>query len=188
MKGFKYDADGSLAIGEKAPDFLLPGVDGKTYHLYSRKGAARAFVVIFSCNHCPYVIKWEDRMIALGKEFIPQGVDFYLISVNDAVKYPQDSFPEMKRRAEMKGYPFPYLYDESQESARDYGAKVTPHVFLFDGDLTLRYRGLIDDNPDHPGEVKRHYLREALGLILQGLADRIEPTSTNPRGCSIKWK
>lgn len=182
------DSDGSLAIGQPAPDFNLPGVDGKTHRLADYHSKVKGLVVIFSCNHCPTVIKYEERMVALGKEFAARGVPFVLISANDVVKYPADSFDNMKRRAADKGYPFPYLYDESQAVAQAYGAQVTPHIFLFDGDLVLRYRGGIDDNADNPAAVKHHYLRDAIEALIAGAPDRIANPRTRPVGCSVKWK
>jgi len=182
------DSDGSLALGQPAPDFDLPGADGRNHRLAEYRGAIKALCVIFSCNHCPMVIKYEERMIALGKEFQPKGVQFVLISANDVVKYPQDGPEPMKKRALDKGYPFPYLYDESQQVARAYGAQVTPHIFLFDGDLKLRYRGSIDDNPDRPDQVEHRYLGDAIQAILAGKADSIAAAKTHAVGCSVKWK
>lgn len=183
-----HDADGQLALGQPAPPFDLPGTDGKTYSLEDFRGKARALAVIFSCNHCPYAIMSEDRMIALGKEYRDKGVQFILICSNDEVTYPQDSFENMKKRARGKGYPFPYLRDEPQTLAHAYGAKVTPHVFLFDSDLKLCYRGAIDDNINNPNAVKRHYLRDAIEALLAGKPGEIETDRTRAVGCSIKWK
>jgi len=175
-------------IGKPAPDFNLPGVDGRNYSLADFRGKVKAMVVIFSCNHCPYVIKTEDRMIALGNEYQDRGVGFVLICSNDIINYPQDSPENMKKRAEQKGYPFPYLWDETQDIAHSYGAQVTPHVFLFDGDMILRYRGAIDDNIDNPDRVRRIYLKDAIEAILAGTPEKIDETDTKPVGCSLKWK
>ncbi|MDP8238104.1 MAG: thioredoxin family protein [Candidatus Hatepunaea meridiana] len=177
-----------LDLGQTAPDFNLPGVDGKNYSLDDFKGKMKALVVIFSCNHCPYVIKTEERMIALGNEYINKGVGFVLISANDIINYPQDSPENMKKRAAQKGFPFPYLYNETQDVARTYGAQVTPHVFLFDGDMKLRYRGAIDDDIDNPSRVKVTYLRDAIEAILSGAPTEIKYADTRPVGCSVKWK
>ncbi|MBM3329853.1 MAG: thioredoxin family protein, partial [Calditrichaeota bacterium] len=144
--------------------------------------------VIFWCNHCPYVIKNEERVIALGREFMPRDVAFYLISVNDTTKYPMDDFPSMQRRSREKSYPFPYLFDESQVSAVQFGAKTTPHVFLFDAGYRLVYRGAVDDNTDYFADVRHHYLRDALASLLAGKPDSITTPATQPIGCSIKWK
>ena len=184
---FKKSA-GTLIIGDSAPYFDLPGVDGKNHSLDEFKGKVKALAVIFSCNHCPYVIKSEDRMISLGEEYQKKGVAFVLICANDVINYPQDSFENMKRRARDKGFPFPYLHNEAQDVAHAYGAQVTPHVFLFDADLKLCYRGAIDDNIDNPRAVKKQYLKGAIEAILAGTPEKIDPVDTKPVGCSVKWK
>lgn len=174
-----------LKYGDQAPDFQLKGVDGKLYKLSDYK-SKKAVAVIFSCNHCPYVKAYEDRMIALAKEHEPKSVSVLVISSNDPVKYPEDSFDNMIRRAKEKGYPFPYLYDETQQIARAYAAQRTPEVFLFDGSMRLRYHGAIDDNVEDPNKVGKRYLKDALDALLAGK----EPTlkDTPPVGCTIKWK
>jgi len=176
-----------LDFGCVAPDFNLPGVDGRNWSLADFKDK-KALVVIFSCNHCPYVIKTEERMITLGNEYQPKGVGFVLISANYIVTHPQDSPANMKKRAEQKGYPFPYLYNEDQKVAHAYGAQVTPHVFLFDSEMKLRYRGAIDDNIDNPNAIRTHYLKDAIEALLAGVPERISKPDTRPVGCSIKWK
>ena len=133
-----------------------------------------------------FVRAWEDRMIKIQSDYAAKGVQFIAINANDAQKYPDDSFPKMKERASEKGFNFPYLYDETQEIARAYGAERTPEVFLFDKNGTLRYHGAIDDNYDDPSAVQSQYLREALDAVL---ADQAPPTAqTPPVGCTIKWK
>jgi peroxiredoxin len=176
-----------LDFGQTAPNFNLPGVDGRNWSLADFKDK-KALVVIFSCNHCPYVIKSEERMIELGNEYQPKGVGFALISANNIVTHPQDSPDNMKKRAEQKGYPFPYLYNEDQTVAHAYDAQVTPHVFLFDSEMKLRYRGAIDDNINYPDEVKISYLRDAIEAILGGTHKKIVNRETRTVGCSIKWK
>ncbi len=175
----------NLKIGDKAKPFNLPGVDGKSYSLadYAGKNAA---VVIFSCNHCPYVRAWEDRMVQIQADYEGRGVQLVAINANDASKYPDDSFRKMKERARDKHFNFPYLRDESQEVARAYGAERTPEVFLFDKAGTLRYHGVIDDNYDDPPAVKMKYLRDALDALLSGNAP--QTAETRPVGCTIKWK
>jgi len=175
-------------MGQTAPYFNLPGVDGRNYSLDDYRGEVNALVVIFFCNHCPYAIKTQDRLIALGREYIDKEVGFVLICVNDVMNYPQDSFDNMKKRAKEKGYPFPYLHNEDQKVAHAYGALVTPHVFLLDSDMKLRYRGAIDDNIDNPNAVKRQYLRNAIEALLAGTPEKITKRDTRPIGCSIKWK
>jgi len=176
-----------LDFGQTAPDFNLPGVDGRNWNLADFKDK-KALVVIFSCNHCPYVIKSEERMIELGKEYLPKDVGFVLISANNIITHPQDSPENMKKRAEQKSYPFPYLYNEDQKVARAYSAQVTPHVFLFDSEMKLRYRGSIDDNINNPDDVNNHYLEDAIETILAGTPEKITNRDTKPVGCSIKWK
>ena len=174
----------SLPTGAAPPPFSLPGVDGKTWSL-AEFADATVLVVAFWCNHCPYVQAWEGRAIALQKEYQARGVRFVMINANDANEYPDDSFPRMKDRATAKGYPFPYLRDESQAVAHAYGALVTPHAFVFGTDRTLRFQGPIDDNHEHPMRVQHAYLAGAIDDALAG-----RPTSPNERavrGCSIKW-
>ena len=175
----------NLKSGDRAIPFNLPGVDDKQHTLadYAEK---QAVAVIFSCNHCPYVRAWEDRMVQIHADYAAHGVQLIAISANDAHKYPDDSFPKMKERAREKGFNFPYLYDATQEVARAYGAERTPEVFLFDKGGVLRYHGAIDDNYDDPRLVRSHYLRQALDAVL---ADQTpSPTQTPPVGCTIKWK
>lgn len=175
-----------LEIGQTGPDFTLPGTDGQTYSLKDLLESRRAVVVIFSCNHCPYVRAWEDRMIAIQRDYQDQGVALVAINANDAGKYPEDSFDNMKARAQKMSFNFLYLRDESQATARAYGGTHTPHVFLLDSAGVLRYRGAIDDNYDEPGAVRHPYLRNALDAVLGGGTPVVE--TTNPVGCTIKWK
>ncbi len=175
----------NLKSGDQALPFTLPGVDGK-HHALTDYADKSAVAVIFSCNHCPYVRAWEDRMVQIQADYASRGVQLIAISANDAAKYLDDSFPKMKERAQEKGFNFPYLYDETQAIARAYGAQRTPEVFLFDKDSQLHYHGAIDDNCDAPNAVQAHYLRNALDAVLAG---RVPPVAeTSPIGCSIKWK
>lgn len=137
----------SIALGTQAPTFELPGVDGRTY-APNDFADAPALVLIQSCNHCPYVMAWEDRMVAIQRDYGERGVRLVAINSNDAGKYPSDSFEAMRERARAKGFNFPYLYDEAQEVARALGSERTPEVFLFDRDRRLVYHGAIDDNRD----------------------------------------
>ncbi len=175
----------NLKIGDRAIPFDLPGVDGKQ-HSYADYSGKNAVVVIFSCNHCPYVRAWEDRMVQIQADYGGKGVQLVAINSNDASKYPDDSFPKMKERAREKHFNFPYLYDETQKLARAYGAERTPEVFLFDKSETLRYHGMIDDNYDDPSAVRARYLRDALDAILDGNPPPV--AETRPVGCTIKWK
>ncbi len=175
----------NLKPGDRAIPFTLPGVDDKE-HALSDYADKEAVVVIFSCNHCPYVQAWEDRMIQIQADYADKGVQLIAISANDAKKYPADSFPKMKERAREKGFNFPYLYDETQEVARAYGAERTPEVSLFDKAGVLRYHGAIDDNYEDPNAVRHHYLRDALDAVLAGQDPPVQETP--PVGCTIKWK
>ena len=169
-------------------NFSLPNVDGRQISLDSYPDA-KGFIVVFTCNHCPYAIAYEDRIKDLDTEFTPQGYPLIAISSNDPIKYPQDSFENMKVRAQDKGFGFPYLFDETQEIAQSYGAICTPHVFLLHKTptgLQKVYEGAIDDNYRNPALVQRSYLAEQLrSLIEQG---EVAPLAVQPIGCSIKWK
>ncbi len=175
----------TLDIGEKAPDFELPGVDGKDYSLDDFSDA-EILVVVFSCNHCPYVVGSEDRMIDLYEEYSPKGVEMVAINSNETEGHPTDDFEHMKKRADEKGFEFPYLRDDSQDVARAYGALRTPHFFVFDSDRKLRYTGRMDDNPRDAAKATTSELRDALDALLDG---REVPTPlTNPIGCNVKWQ
>lgn len=178
-------ADFALPTGATAPEFSLPGVDGKTWRLADFHDA-KFLVVTFWCNHCPYVVAWEPRAIALAKEYGARGVRFVMINANDAAAYPDDSFARMKSRAQEKGYPFPYLRDEGQDVAHAYGALVTPHPFLFGPDRKLLYQGRIDDRHDDPSAVKEHFLAKALDAAVAGRP--VTPSERPVLGCSVKWK
>ena len=160
-----------LKLGAAAPDFNLPGVDGKTYTL-GDFGDARALVVIFMCNHCPYVIAVQDRINELAREYAPREVKLVGICSNDEIKYPADSFEKMKEHAREKGFVFPYLHDASQATARAYDAACTPDPYVFErtgsGRFELRYHGRIDDSWREPLMVTRRELAEALDAILAG--------------------
>jgi len=175
----------ALALGDSAPDFSLPGVDGRTYSLADLEDKA-ALVIIWSCNHCPYVVAYEDRMVQIQRDYADKGVQFVVINSNDERRYPEDDFDHMVERARRKGFNFPYLRDEDQTAAEAYGPSVTPEVFLFDAERQLVYHGRIDDSPDNPQAVKKHDLREALDQLLAGRP--IVTATTNAVGCSVKWK
>jgi peroxiredoxin len=175
----------TLELGSPAPDFSLPGTDGKTWSLASFQGA-KALCVVFSCNHCPYVKAYEGRFVELQSDLAPGGFQLVAINANDAASHPEDGFEAMKARAREKGFNFPYLRDESQEVAHAYGAVRTPHVFLFDAGRALAYVGRIDDNWDQPDKVKRRELRDAVEDILADKPVRVPETFAV--GCTIKWK
>ena len=167
------------------PHFQLRGVDGKTYSQDDFRDA-QLLVVIFTCNHCPYAVACEDRLIALQHDFADRGVRFVLINPNDADRYPDDSFESMVERAEAKSFPFPYLQDATQDVARRYDAGCTPDIFVFDQQRTLRYNGRVDDNWQQPDNVTREDLRIVLEDLLASREVSIEPIPS--MGCSIKWK
>jgi len=175
----------NLQIGDEAVAFELPGVDGRTRSLAELAGGKKAMAVMFICNHCPYVLGWLDRLTSAARDYAGQGVAFAGINANDPSKYPADSFENMKKLAEEWNLPFPYLWDESQEVAGAYGAERTPEIFLFDGDLRLRYHGAPDDNRDAT-QVGQTYLRDALEAVLAGQEPPVR--DTQPVGCTIKWK
>jgi peroxiredoxin len=174
-----------MTAGDPAPPFSLPGTDGKTWSLKDFDGDP-LLVVLWWCNHCPYVRGWEDRAIELARAYQDRGVRFVAINANDAVAYPEDRMDRMAARAREKGYPFPYLYDESQAVAHAYGALVTPHPMLFGKDRRLLFQGRIDDNHERPDLVHHRYLADALDAALGGRA--VEPASRPVIGCSVKWK
>jgi peroxiredoxin len=175
-----------LVVGEKACDFKLPGVDGKNHTLFGENGGHKAIVVVFTCNHCPYAQAYEDRLIAIQKDYGPKGVQVIAINANDASAYPDDSFDRMKSRSAKKQFNFPYLRDEMQVIAKAYGAECTPEVYVLDHTFTLRYNGRIDDNWQHPEAVKSQDLRNALDNLLKGKS--ITAPQVHAVGCSIKWK
>lgn len=174
-----------MPLGTAAPPFSLPGVDGETRSLGSFADA-ELLVVVFTCNHCPYAMASEDRLIEIQNDYRARGVRLVAINPNDADAYPADSFEKMKQRAAEKGFNFPYLRDESQEVARVYDAACTPDIFVFDRDRKLIYNGRIDDNWQHPDKVTRKDLRAVLDAALQGKA--VDFQHVPSMGCSIKWK
>ena len=174
-----------LELGSPCPPFRLPSVQGG---LVDRDDFASvpAWGVFFSCNHCPYAKAVEGRLIELEKDYRDKGFRFVVISVNDAVTYPDDGFEAMKRRAAERGYVFPYLYNEDQTTARALGAVCTPDLYVFDRERQLAYHGRLDDSPMDPAKVKRRELREAVDALLAG--KRPLPVQNPSIGCSIKWK
>lgn len=175
----------TLKIGSPAPYFNLIGVDGKKYSLDSFKDK-KALIVIFSCNHCPYVRAYEGRIKAIQNDYRDKGVSVVAINSNEDVGYPEDSFDEMKKRAEAENFNFPYLRDEDQSVAKAFDATHTPEIFLFDKDRKLAFHGKIDDNWQEPDKVQNQYLRNALDELLAGKEISVPETFTI--GCTIKWK
>jgi peroxiredoxin len=177
-------ATNTLKIGSSAPDFNLQNIDGNYFTLdsFSNKDA---LIIVFGCNHCPYVKANEERLIEIQKDY-EQNVQIVEINSNDSINYPEDSFENMKIRAEEKGFNFPYLWDEDQAAAKNYGATHTPEIFLFDKNRKLIFHGKIDDNWKDPFAVKTKYLRNAIDEELGGKEISVPETFTI--GCTIKWK
>lgn len=173
-------------LGKTAPHFALPDTDGRTVSLHDFKDA-RALLVMFLCNHCPYVKHVQQELARLCKEYQARGVAVVGISSNDVENYPDDAPDKMKVEKTNAGYTFPYLYDESQDVARAYEAACTPDFFLFDAGRKLVYRGQMDDSrPGNGKPVTGADLRKALDAVLGG---RPVPAEQNPSaGCNIKWK
>ena len=172
-----------VSLGSKAPYFSLPDTDGN--NLSIENFSKEILVVIFTCNHCPYAKAVEDRLIKLANDYNSK-VDFVLISSNDAENYPEDSPEKMAELAESKSYPFPYLFDETQEIAKAYSAVCTPDIFLYNNDRELEYRGRLDDNWKEPEKVSREELKMAIEIVLKG--EEIDFTQIHSMGCNIKWK
>ncbi|MBI4211963.1 MAG: thioredoxin family protein [Deltaproteobacteria bacterium] len=172
-------------IGTKAPDFNLPGVDGKHYSLKGLLHNQHGVVVMFICNHCPYVVAHQDRLIALAHTYQKNGFQFVGINSNDETNYPDDSFDNMVKVAKQKDYPFPYLRDKDQTAAKAYDAVCTPEIYLVDYEGKIRYHGGIDDNWKEPDKATKHYLKNAIEDIHAGRPVK-EPTP-HAMGCSIKW-
>lgn len=175
-----------LPLGTAAPDFSLPNVDGRMLSLGDVVGE-RGTVVMFICNHCPFVKHVADQLAQLGRDYASRGIGFVAISSNDVSGHPADSPEQMVHEAESRGYPFPYLYDETQEVARDYRAACTPDFFAFDAGRNLAYRGQLDGSrPGNGVPVDGADLRAALDALVAGRkpADMQRPSL----GCNIKWK
>lgn len=168
-----------LSLGDPAPAFELPGVDGETHSLGGYEG--KPVAVVFSCCHCPYVVAWEDRLDAVTRDYEGRAA-LLAVNSNDHIG---DSFDDMKARAEEKGFAFRFLRDESQEVARAYGATRTPEVFLFDSSHRLAYHGAPDSNYAD-SESAEPWLRDALDAVLDGSSP--EPAETPPVGCTVKWR
>lgn len=174
-----------IEIGQHAPDFSLPGVDGKDYSLNSFKDK-KVVVVVFTCNHCPYAQAYEDRLVSIQRDYATKGVQLVGINANDEAGYPEDSFDNMVRRSKKKQFNFPYLRDEGQRIARSYGAEYTPEVFVLNTKQEVRYIGRIDDNWQHPDKAHSHDLRAAIDAILAH--KKVANPVTHAIGCTIKWK
>ena len=182
-------ADSGYKVGDYARDFELKSVDGSTVSL-AKYTDAKGFMVIFTCNTCPYAKMYEDRIIALQNDYAPKGFPVIAINPNDPSKSPGDSFSEMKTRAQKQGFTFPYALDETQEITRAYGATRTPHVFLLKKEGNDKYKvvyiGAIDNNYKDPEAANEKYVRAAVDALLSGRS--VSTTTTKAIGCTIKWQ
>src|SRR5688500_2871301 len=176
-----------LPLGSVAPPFALPDtISGKTIRLEDIASDI-ATVVMFICNHCPYVLHVNDEIVRLANDYISQGISFVAISSNDVNNYPEDGPDKMKQVAEKLKYPFPYLYDESQNVARAFDAACTPDFYVFDGELKLVYRGRLDDSRPKSGTpLTGKDMRSALDAVLDGRP--VDEKQYPSGGCNIKWK
>jgi peroxiredoxin len=171
--------------GDTATDFKLKSVDGKMYSMADYKDA-KGFIVVFTCNTCPFAIKYDDRVNQLAKKYKPKGYVLLAINPNDPAVQPADTYELMQAKAKEKGFVFPYLVDEGQNIYPQYGATKTPHIFLLDKNLKVRYIGAIDDNSDDASAVKEKYLENAIAAMEKG--NEPSPSVTKAIGCSIKAK
>lgn len=176
-----------MPLGTIAPDFTLPDtVTGRMMSLRELKSDI-ATVIMFICNHCPFVQHVQHELVRLANDYQPKGISFIAISSNDVVGYPDDAPDKMKEVAQRLGYPFPYLYDETQEVAKAYDAACTPDFYIFDKDLKCVYRGQLDDSrPGNLIPVTGRDIRAALDSILRG--EPVNPDQKPSVGCNIKWK
>ncbi len=187
ISGTQTKAEG-YKIGDSVRDFKLKNVDGKMVSM-SDYSDAKGFIVVFTCNHCPFSKAYETRIMQLDKKYAPLGFPVIAINPNDVVKSPGDSYENMQELSNEKSYSFPYLYDESQKVATEFGASRTPHVFILQKDekaAMVKYIGAIDDNADEPENVKVKYVQDALNSIISG--KNVEVAETKAIGCTIKWK
>ena len=175
-------------VGDKAMDFKLKNVDGKMVSLSDYKDA-KGFIVVFTCNHCPFAKAYEGRIMDLNTKYASKGYPVIAINPNDPSQVDEDSYVNMQKRAKDKGYSFPYLMDETQDVAHAFGAAHTPHVFVLQksgSDFIVKYIGAIDDNSDDPSAVKVKYVEDAVNNLLAGKP--VSPSTTKAIGCTIKWK
>ena len=174
-----------LKVGDKAPDFSLPGVDGRVYSLHDFRGK-KVLIIVFMCNHCPYVQGSLERIKSIQDDFGIKGVQVVGINSNDEINYPDDSFEKMIEVSKSKKINFIYLRDEDQSNVTAYGAQCTPECFVFDGERKLRYHGRVDDSPKDESKATVNDLRNAIDALVH---NRKVPIETAPAiGCSIKWR
>jgi len=188
MLSFKLISPKEYKPGDVARDFKLKNVDGKMVSLTDFK-EAKGFIVVFTCNHCPFSKAYEQRIIDLNKKYTSLGYPVIAVNPNDKNVQPDDSYDNMIILAKEKNYTFPYLYDETQEIAAAYGALRTPHVYIIKKSkvgLIVKYVGAIDDNADEPEAVKKKYVEDAVNELIE--SKPVTVASTKAIGCSIKWK
>jgi len=176
---------GGLAVGDTAPDFSLKNIDGKTVSLDSYENA-KGYVVIFTCNTCPYAVMYEQRIIELHDKYAAKGYPVIAINPNDPEVKPGDSFEKMQQRASAKEFPFAYLFDDGQAVYPAYGATKTPHIYLLDANKTVQYIGALDNNPQDAEAVSTRYVEDAIAALEAG--NKPATTFTKAIGCSIKVK
>ncbi len=179
-------ADG-LKVGDLAVDFNLKNIDGKMVSLAANK-ETKGYILIFTCNTCPYSVAYEDRIIALHNKYAPKGYPVVAVQPNNSKRSPGDSFEKMQKRAQNKDFPFPYLIDETQQVTRTYGATNTPHVYVLNrtsGSFMIEYIGAIDNNSRNAVAADKHYVADAVDHLLKG--DPVQTTKTKAIGCTIKW-
>ncbi len=176
---------GGLAVGDTAPNFSLKNIDGKTVSLDSYENA-KGYVVIFTCNTCPYAVMYEQRIIELHDKYAAKGYPVIAINPNDPEVKPGDSFEKMQQRASAKEFPFAYLFDDGQAVYPAYGATKTPHIYLLDADKTVQYIGALDNNPQDAEAVSTRYVEDAIAALEAG--NKPATTFTKAIGCSIKVK
>ncbi|WP_175620378.1 thioredoxin family protein [Chryseobacterium schmidteae] len=184
----KVSSSKGYEVGDTAADFKLKNIDGKMVSLSDFK-TAKGFIVVFTCNHCPYAKKYEDRIVALDKKYKDAGYPVIAINPNDPNVQPEDGFQQMITRAKEKGFTFPYLVDEGQKVYPQYGATKTPHVFILQKEGAkniVKYIGAIDNNYDDPNDVSEHYVQDAMDALLSGKP--VANAKTVAIGCTIKVK
>ncbi len=181
-------ATGGYKVGDQVKDFSIKNVNGKMVSLADYT-TAKGFIVVFTCNHCPYSKAYEQRIMDLDKKYSSKGYPVIAISSNDVSVVPDDSYDNMAKRAKEKKYSFPYLYDESQAVAKQFGAMKTPQVFVISkitGGMKLEYTGAIDDNTEDASAAKTHFVEDAVNALLAG--KKVSVTESKAIGCSIKFK
>ena len=186
LMAFTAPVTDGLKVGDKAPDFKLQNAIDNSWVSLSEMKDVKGYIVIFTCNTCPYAVMYEDRIIDLHNAYASKGYPVVAVMPNDTDLKPGDNLEAMKARAEEKGFPFPYLIDAKQEVFPAYGATRTPHVFLLDKEMTVRYIGAIDNNPQDAAAADEHYVADAIAALEDGKSP--DPDFTKAIGCTIKVK